>query len=177
MPGHHHRLFNFLGDVVERTPIVRLALILLGFWLVFSLALWWVEHDAPETPVADIGAALYWSVAAFSTAGIANSPVTDSGRLIGGTWIVVGSVIYFGAIIAAVTGYFMRPLQRPVRSLIDTIEDNLEHIEDLSIEELELLRETADGLIEHMEKIKARSHKLGGSRPQDQANDRQPRQS
>lgn len=59
MPGFHHRLFNFLGDVVERTPIIRLALSLLGLWLLFSFVLWWVEHDA----------AGYWSVAAFSIAG------------------------------------------------------------------------------------------------------------
>ncbi len=177
MPGYHQRLIKFLGDIVERTPIIRLSVLLVGLWLLSSIALWWVEHDVSGTPVTDIGAALYWSVAAFSTAGIANSPVTNPGRLIGGTWIVVGSVIYFGAIIAAVTGYFMRPVQRPVRNLIDTIEDNLEHIEDLSMEELELLRETADGLIEHMEKIKARSNKVRESRQGIQRNDDGPHQS
>lgn len=174
MPGYHHRLLNFLGEVAERTPIVRLTLLLLGLWVLSSIALWWVEHDVAGTPVPDIGAALYWSIAAFSTAGIANSPVTNPGRLIGGAWIVVGSVIYFGAIIAAVTGYFMRPVQRPVRNLIDTIENNLEHIEELTIEELELLRETADGLIEHMEKIKARSNKLRDSRRKAQPNENRP---
>lgn len=176
MPGYHHRLIKFLGDIVERTPIIKLTVLLVGLWLLSSVALWWVEHDVAGTPVTDIGAALYWSVAAFSTAGIANSPVTNPGRLIGGAWIVVGSVIYFGAIIAAVTGYFMRPVQRPVRNLIDTIENNLEHIEDLSIEELELLRETADGLIEHMERIKTRSIRVGESRQGNQRNDDEPHQ-
>lgn len=159
MTAYHHRLLGFLGDVFERTPFVRVALGLFGLWLVFASALWFVDHDAAGTPVPDLGSALYWAVAAFSTAGIADVPATGTGKLIGGIWIVVGSVMFFGAIVATVTGYFMRPLQRPVRNLIDTIENNLEHIEDLSYEELELLRQTADGLIEHMEKLKARSRR------------------
>ncbi|HEY9150662.1 MAG TPA: two pore domain potassium channel family protein, partial [Gammaproteobacteria bacterium] len=63
--------------------------------------------------------------------------------------------LFFGTIVATVTAYFMRALNRPVRRIIDTIEDNLEHLDDLSIGELDLLKETTDGLIEHMEQIKA----------------------
>jgi voltage-gated potassium channel len=70
-------------------------------------------------------------------------------------WIVVGSVLFFGTIVATVTAYFMRPLQRPAKPIIDTIEYHLERRDDLSVEELELLKETTDGLIEHMERVKA----------------------
>lgn len=48
----------------------------------------------------------------------------------------------------------MSPLQRPSKQIIDTIEYNLEQLDDLSIEELELLKETTDSLIEHMEHLK-----------------------
>lgn len=62
--------------------------------------------------------------------------------------------IVFGTIVATVTSYFMRPLQRPVRKIVDTIEYNLEQLDDLSVDELNLLRETVDALILHMERIK-----------------------
>ena len=74
--------------------------------------------------------------------------------MIGGIWIGVGSAIFFGTIIATVTSYFMRPLQCPARQIVDTIEYNLEHLEDLSVEELALLEETPDSLIVHMERLK-----------------------
>ena len=48
----------------------------------------------------------------------------------------------------------MRPLQRPVRQIVETIEYNLEQLENLSIEELDLLKETTDALILHMEHLK-----------------------
>jgi voltage-gated potassium channel len=47
----------------------------------------------------------------------------------------------------------MRPLQHPSKQIIDTIEYNLEQLDDLSIEELELLKETTDSLIEHVERL------------------------
>lgn len=48
----------------------------------------------------------------------------------------------------------MRPLQRPSKQIIDAIEYNLEQLDDLSIEELELLKETTDSLILHVERLK-----------------------
>ncbi len=50
----------------------------------------------------------------------------------------------------------MRRLQRPVHRLVETIEYNLEHLQELSVEELDLLKETVDSLILHMERIKQR---------------------
>lgn len=92
--------------------------------------------------------------AAFSTAGIADSPISDAARLIGGLWIVIGSTLFFGTIVATVTGYFMRPMQRPHKRIIDTIEYNLEQLGELNLDELDLLKETVDTLIEHVEQIK-----------------------
>jgi voltage-gated potassium channel len=76
---------------------------------------------------------------------------------VGGIWIVVGSLLFFGTIVATVTAYFMRPLQRPARQIIETIEYNLEHLEDLSVDELDLLKETTDALIDHVERLKQRT--------------------
>ncbi|MBW1758220.1 MAG: hypothetical protein JRJ80_18920 [Deltaproteobacteria bacterium] len=62
--------------------------------------------------------------------------------------------MFFGIIVATITGYFMRPLRRPVNQIVETIEHNLENLQDLSVEELDLLKETTDSLILYMEEIK-----------------------
>jgi hypothetical protein len=38
-----------------------------------------------------------------------------------GIRIVVGSVLFFGAIASTITGYFMRSMQNPHKRIIDTI--------------------------------------------------------
>lgn len=117
----------------------------------FSFTVFLVERSEPDSEIYSFGRALYWGVAAFSTAGIAPVPATAWGQFVGAIWIVLGSLLFFGTVVATVTAYFMRPLQRPARQIVDTIEYNLERLDDLSVEELELLRRTTDGLIEEME--------------------------
>jgi len=149
------RYKKFFRDVLIHTPVVKSIFLLAALWLLFSAALYLSETGSEATSIVTYGNALYWGIAAFSTAGIADRPVTGAGELIGGVWIVVGSMLFFGAIVSTITAYFMRPLQRPAKQIIDTIEYNLEHLEDLSIEELELLKETTDALIENMERLKS----------------------
>ena len=82
-------------------------------------------------------------------------PVTAAGKALIGTWMALGSLIFFGTIVAVVTTYFMRPLQRPRKQIISTIQYNLEQLDDLSLEELEVLKETTNGLIDlRIEKVK-----------------------
>jgi voltage-gated potassium channel len=150
------RVRRFVRDVVAETPFVKMLILLISLWTGFSFALYVVERAAEDASINSVLDALYWGVAAFSTAGIADTPVTKLGKLIGGTWIIIGSVIFFGTVVATVTTYFMRPLQRPIRRIVDTIEFNLEQLDELTIEELEVLKRTTDTLIEHMEGLKKR---------------------
>jgi len=152
--GRRMRFWRFLDDVRKHTPFTRLLLLLVVLWLGFAAAIFIVERGADGATIDSYGKALYWGVAAFSTAGIADTPATDLGRLVGGIWIVIGSVLFFGAIVATVTGYFMRPLQRPHKQIIDTIEYNLEQLDQLGVDELDLLRETVDTLIDNVERLK-----------------------
>ncbi|MCB1859902.1 MAG: two pore domain potassium channel family protein [Gammaproteobacteria bacterium] len=152
--GFRKRTRKFVWDVLIHTPLVKMTFLLLILWLVFSAGLYFAEQGAEGTTITSYGRALYWGIAAFSTAGIANMPVNGISEIIGGIWIILGSMLFFGAIVATVTAYFMRPLQRPSKQIIDTIEYNLEQLDDLSIEELELLKETTDALIEHMERLR-----------------------
>lgn len=148
------RLRKFVRELVTHTPIVRMVFLLVLLWLLFSAGVYFGERGADDTTITSYGKALYWGVAAFSTAGIADTPRNGISELIGAVWIVVGSMLFFGTIVATVTAYFMRPLQRPAKQIVDTIEYNLEQLDDLSVEELELLRETTDALIVHMEHLK-----------------------
>ena len=50
-------------------------------------------------------------------------------------------------------------MQRPSRRIIDTIEYNLEQLNDLTIDELDLLKETVDTLIIHVENLKKKQLK------------------
>jgi voltage-gated potassium channel len=131
-----------------------MLLLLIVLWLIFSAAIYLTESGIEGTTISSYGRALYWGIAAFSTAGIADPPQAGASQIVGGIWIIVGSLLFFGTIVATVTAYFMRPLQRPATQIIDTIEYNLEHLEDLSVDELDLLKETTDMLIDHVEQLK-----------------------
>jgi len=148
-----------MRDVFLYTPILKMALLLVVSWLLFSGGLYLAERGADGTTITSYGTALYWGIAAFSTAGIADMPQHGLAQAIGAIWILFGSMLFFGTIVATITAYFMRPLQRPSKRIIDTIEYNLEQLDDLPIEELELLKETTDSLIEHVERLKAEKQK------------------
>lgn len=146
---------TFIMDVVIHTPVIKMTFLLVTLWMLFSAGIFFGEQGVQGTTITSYGKALYWGIAAFSTAGIADMPKSGISELIGAIWIIVGSLLFFGAIVATVTAYFMHPLQRPSKQIIDTIEYNLEQLDDLSIDELELLKETTDSLIEHVEHLKA----------------------
>jgi voltage-gated potassium channel len=148
------RLRRFIDDVLTETYFVAGVGVLAALWLVFAGGLFLAERGVAGSPIGSYADALYWGVAAFSTAGIADTPLSGAAKLVGAVWIVIGSVVFFGMIVATVTGYFMRPVQRPARRIIETIEFNLERLEDLTAEELGLLKDTVDALILHMERAR-----------------------
>lgn len=137
-----------------------MVLLLIVLWLTFSAGLYLAEQGIEGASIDSYGKALYWGVAAFSTAGIADTPISSVAKLIGGLWIVLGSVLFFGTIVATVTTYFMRPMQRPHKKIIDTIEYNLEQLDDLTVDELDLLKKTVDTLIIHVEHLKKKHSKV-----------------
>lgn len=150
----HSRFKRFIKDISIHTPFTKMVLLLIVLWLLFSTGVYLAEQGIEWTPIHSYGDALYWGVAAFSTAGIADKPISGAAQIIGGLWIVIGSVLFFGAIVATITTYFMRPMQRPHKKIIDTIEYNLEQLNDLTPDELDLLRKTVDTLIVHVERLK-----------------------
>ena len=152
----HARLKRFIRDVSAHTPFVKMLVLLISLWLIFSAGMYFAELNVEGALITSYRDALYWGVAAFTTAGIADAPISGAAQIIGGLWIILGSTLFFGAIVATVTTYFMRPMQRPHKKIIDTIEYNLEQLNDLTIDELDLLKETVDTLIIHVERLKQR---------------------
>jgi len=168
-PGKKNtRLRRFFRDISAHTPFTKMVLLLVGLWLIFSAGVFLAERGNPNAAITSYGEALYWGVAAFSTAGIADMPHSGLAQFIGGLWIVLGSVLFFGAIVATITGYFLRPLQRPHKKIIETIEYNLEQLNDLTVEELDLLRETIDTLIVHVEQLKEKQSLKENGKPKQQ---------
>jgi voltage-gated potassium channel len=157
------RFRRFLAEVVTHTPLIKMVLLLITLWMGFSAGIYLAERSVEGASIDTYGEALYWGVAAFSTAGIADTPVSGAAQLIGGLWIVIGSVVFFGTIVATITTYFMRPMQRPHRMIIDTIEYNLEQLDDLTLEEIDLVKDTVDVLIRHVEELKAKQAKEPGA--------------
>ncbi len=157
--GRHTRFKRFINDIIVHTLFIKMILLLIVLWLIFSAGLYLAEQGVEGASIDSYGEALYWGVAAFSTAGIADTPTSSTAQFVGGLWIVIGSVFFFGTIVATVTSYFMKPMQRPHKKIIDTIEYNLEQLDDLTIDELDLLKKTVDGLIVHVEHLKKKQSK------------------
>lgn len=135
-------VLRFLGDVVTKTPLIPLILVLIVLWLLFSWGIYLVEHEANEQ-ISSYTYALWWSFTAMQTQGAnAPGPITTAGMVIGAIWSVFSTVAFFGVIIGTLYSYFMLPRRRPSRELINAIQYNLEELENLSSDELEILKET-----------------------------------
>lgn len=135
-------VFRFLGDIATKTPLIPLIIALAGLWLLFSWGIYLVERGVNEQ-ITSYGYALWWSFTAMQTQGAnAPGPVTSPGIVIGAIWSIFSTVAFFGVIIGSLYAYFMLPRRRPSREIISAIQYNLEELENLSMDELETLRDT-----------------------------------
>ncbi len=139
---------RFFRIIVTQTPFVPMITLLTVLWLLFSTVFYFAEHGASGTGINYYTDALWWGVVAMTTMGTAHIPVSGAGQIVGAIWAVLGCVIFYGAIIASVTVYFIHRREGTVKQIISTVEYNLERLDDLSLEELEILKETTDKLID-----------------------------
>lgn len=148
-------IIRFLRAIITQTPFLQMISLLIILWLLFSAGIYFADRGASGTTINSYGDALYCGVAGFSTSGIADMPVTAAGKAFCGVWMALGALLFFGTIVAVITTYFMRPMQRPSKQIISTIQYNLEQLDSLSLEELEVLKETTDLLIDtQIERLK-----------------------
>jgi voltage-gated potassium channel len=146
---------RFLRGMAAETPLVKIMIALLVLWLLAAWGIYEAEKGA-EPQIDSYGHALWWCFAAMQTQG-ANSPgpVTPIGILIGSIWSIVSTIGLFGVIIGTLYAYFMTPKRRPRRAIVNTLQYNLEKLEDLSGEELELVKETLGRVVDsRLEELK-----------------------
>ncbi len=140
-------VLRFLGDVVTKTPLLPLLLALIVLWLLSSWGIYLAEHNVNEQ-ISSYTYALWWSFTAMQTQGAnAPGPITTAGMIIGAFWSIFSTIAFFGVIIGTLYSYFMLPRRHPTRELVRAIQYNLEELENLSIDELEALKETTARLV------------------------------
>ena len=141
-------VLRFLRDMVIRTPLAPLILTLAALWLLFSLGIYLVERGANEQ-IDSYGYALWWSFTAMQTQGAnAPGPITASGIIMGAVWSIFSTVAFFGVVIGSLYAYFMLPRRRPSQEIISAIQYNLGELENLSADELKVLRDTTVRIID-----------------------------
>ncbi len=151
-------VLRFLGDVATKTPLIPLLLTLIALWLLASWGIYLAEHNSNEQ-ISSYTYALWWSFTAMQTQGAnAPGPTTTAGMTIGAFWSIFSTIAFFGVIIGTLYSYYMLPRRRPSRELIGAIQYNLEELENLSIDELEALKQTTATLVDaQISRLKGRS--------------------
>ncbi len=153
-------VIRFLKQIATETPLVPLTFALIALWLVSSWGVYLAERGANEQ-INSYGYALWWTFTAMQTQG-ANSPgpITAPGMIIGAVWSILSTIAFFGVVIATLYAYFMLPKRRPSREIIGALQYNLEELEHLSIDELEVLRDTIVRIVDAQ--IRERKEKSPG---------------
>lgn len=141
-------VIRFLKQIATETPLVPLTFALVVLWLLSSWGVYLAERGANEQ-INSYGYALWWTFTAMQTQG-ANSPgpITAPGMIIGSVWSIFSTIAFFGVVIATLYAYFMLPKRRPSREIIGALQYNLEELEHLSIDELEVLRDTTVRIVD-----------------------------
>jgi len=154
-------VFKFLRQIATETPLIPLSLALVGLWLLSSWGVYLVERGANEQ-INSYGYALWWTFTAMQTQG-ANSPgpITAPGMIIGSIWSIFSTVAFFGVIIGSLYAYFMLPRRRPSREIVSALQYNLEQLEKLSVDELELLKDTTVRIVNSRIKEMRNNEPLG----------------
>ncbi len=145
---HIPGILRFLGDVVTKTPLIPLMIVLIVLWLLSSWGIYLAEHNVNQQ-ISSYPNALWWSFTAMQTQGAnAPGPITTGGMIIGAFWSIFSTIAFFGVIIGTLYSYFMLPRRRPSRELIGALQYNLEELGKLSVDELEALKETITRLVD-----------------------------
>ncbi|MFC1872651.1 ion transporter [Chloroflexota bacterium] len=162
---HIPGIIRFLLDIIHDTPLLPMLFVLTGLWLIFSLAVYLVEGPVNEQ-FHSYWYTLWWTFTAMQTQG-ANSPgpVHPLGMIIGGIWSIIGTIIFFGVIVATVYSYYMiHRNRRHSQVIIDAIEYNLDEIDHLSIDELNALKDTVASIVNARILNIEKSSQNGGSK-------------
>ena len=142
-------------EVLFGTPLFVMLPVLIVLLLLFSAGIYFAEFGAAGSNVTSYGEALWDGVVLMTTAGTMSEPVTAAGHVLGAIWTIVGCMIFYGTIIASASAYFLLPISSyfllPRRNkqaqLVGTLQYNLGRLEELSLKDLEALKDETSNLI------------------------------
>ena len=145
-----------IRDLVFDTPFFVMVPIIVVLLLLFSAGIYFAEVGAPGTNVTTYGEALWDGVVLMTTAGTMSEPVTPAGHALGAIWTILGCMLFYGTIIASASAYFLLPISSyfllPRRGsqakLVGTIQYNLGRLEELSLKDLEALKNEMTNIID-----------------------------
>jgi voltage-gated potassium channel len=143
---------KFFRFIFTQTPFLTMMTVIAVLWPLFALFLYLAEHTV-NPDLSNYGNAIWWGLVAMTSMGTTYPPLTGLGQLAGGTWAFVGCIIFYGAIIASMTTYISKRKSGTVKQIISTVEHNLEHLEELSLDELTLLKETLNAVINEQTEV------------------------
>ena len=140
-------VIRFFGNIIHETPFVPLFFVLILIFLISSLGIFLAEQPV-NSQFDTFGHTLWWSFTAMQTQG-ANSPgpITPLGMIIGAIWSIIGTIAFFGMIIATFYAYYVDPKRRPSKAIIDALQYNLEELDNLSVDELGALKDTVTNIV------------------------------
>jgi voltage-gated potassium channel len=155
---HIPEIFRFLKQMIMETPLIKALVILAVLWLAFSWGIYMAERGVNEQ-IDSFGYALWWSFAAMQTQGDNSpGPVTAAGLSLGAIWSIIGTIAFFGVVVGTLYAYFMMPRRHPSREIVHALQYNLERMEKMTVDELEILRDTAVRIVNS--EIKKQKNKL-----------------
>lgn len=145
-----------LQVIFTETPLVRIMLMLMALVAIFA-ALLFITERGSNPNFDNYGTAVWWLISSMQTQGNAFRPITFWGSVVGGAWAVLGTFIFWGAIIASITYYFLQRRKHTRREILRAIKYSFDELEELSLEELELLKESTDNVIsKQIQEVKAK---------------------
>ncbi|MFQ5934327.1 MAG: hypothetical protein ACE5KI_06765 [Dehalococcoidia bacterium] len=151
-------LVHFTKVILTETPLALMLAIVVLLTAIVAALLFVAERNANDN-IGNYFDAVWWAMASMQTAGNSWRPETFWGSVVGGAWSVIGTVLFYGAIIASVTVFFLRRRERTEREIVTTIKRNLDDLESLTLQELELLKDSATNVIDlQIEQVRTRGH-------------------
>jgi voltage-gated potassium channel len=150
-------IVRFIKDIFTKTPLLPLMVVLIALGLLSSWGIYLAERNVNEY-MTSYTHTLWWSFAAMQTQG-APAPITNAGMIIGVFWSIISTITFFGIIIGTLYSYYQLPQRHFSKELIGALQYNLDELEDLSIDELEGLRDTVARLVDvQISRVQKKNH-------------------
>ena len=150
-------IVQFTKQMVTETPLVIMLFVVAVLTAIVAVVLFFTERNVNDNVDSYLDT-VWWAVFTMQTHGNSWRPESSIGIGIGMAWAVIGTTLFYGAIIASITVYFMRRRERSEREILTVIKRNFDDLDHLNLQELEFLKESTDNVINlQIEHVKAKS--------------------